>query len=164
MKLNTFSIFCVFVLLVGLSGVPRPAPQEIPGQAFSAVPLRPQVAAALRAQGKPSPEMRFPNSVNRGRPFNPRDAYPVGSLVTPDELKALVILVQFSDTTYTYDQPTFQDLILGSYYNPPGNSVTLPDGQVEKFQSVLTPSSQWGSPIESRYRAENGGHGSPGRN
>ena len=128
MKLKTLSILCVLALLVGMSGVPRPEAQESTTQAFSATPLRPQVAAELRAHGKPSPELRFPNSVNRGRPFNPRDAYPVGALETPAELKALVILVQFTDTNYTYDQSTFQDLILGTFYNPPGNYVELPDG------------------------------------
>jgi immune inhibitor A len=128
MKLKTLSILCVLALLVGLSVVPRPAAKASTSQAFSAIPLRPEVAAKLRFQGKPSPELRFPNSVNRGRPFNPRDASPVGTLVTPDELKALVILVQFSDTTITYDQSIFQDLILGTSFNPPGNVVTLPDG------------------------------------
>jgi immune inhibitor A len=130
MKLKTLSILCVLALLIGLPSISHPAAQEPASQAFSAVPLRPQVRAELKAQGKPSPELGFPNSVNRGRPFNPRDAAPVGPLETPDELKALVILVQFSDTTYTYGQPIFQDLVLGTSYDPPGNEVVLPDGTI----------------------------------
>jgi immune inhibitor A len=130
MKLTTLSIFCVLALLVGLLAMPHPATQVLASQGFSAIPLQPQVAADLKAQGKPGPELRFPNSVNHGRPFNPRDASPVGQLQTPSELKALVILVQFSDTTYTYDQAQFEDLILEPYYDPPGNFVVLPDGTV----------------------------------
>jgi len=93
MKLTTLSIFCVLALLVGLLAMPHPATQVLASQGFSAIPLQPQVAADLKAQGKPGPELRFPNSVNHGRPFNPRDASPVGQLQTPSELKALVILV-----------------------------------------------------------------------
>jgi immune inhibitor A len=130
MKLKTLSILCVLALLFGLSALPRPGAHESVGQAFSAIPLRPHVSAELKAQGKSSPELRFPKSVNHGRPFNPQDASPVDPLETPGELKALVLLVEFSDTESTYAQSEFQGLILGAYYDPPGNSVELPDGTI----------------------------------
>lgn len=130
MRLKTLAILCILPLLVGMSVVPRTSIQVTASRTFSAIPLRPQVAASLKAQGKSSPEMNFPNSVNQGRPFNPRDASPVGQLQMPSEMKALVILVEFSDTTYTYDKSEFEDLILGTYFNPPGNYVTLPDGTI----------------------------------
>jgi M6 family metalloprotease-like protein len=130
MKLKNLTILLVLALLIGLLSVPRPVAQETTSSAFSAIPLRQQVAADLKAQGKPSPELRLPKAANNGRPFNPQDATPVGPLETPSELKALVILVQCSDTQYTYDQPVFEDLVLGNYYNPPGNFVELPDGTI----------------------------------
>ncbi len=130
MRQKTISFLLLVTLLVSIAAAPYHAPREINSRGFSAIPLRPEVASALKAQGKSSLELRFPNSVNQGRPFNPNDASPVGSLETPGELKALIILVQFADTTPTYEQSTFNDLILGTYYNPPGNSVVLPDGTI----------------------------------
>ena len=131
MKLKALVFLFVLSMLVSLSVVPRQAAEEeLTGRAFSAIPLRPQVAKVLKAQGKFSPEGRFPNSINQGKPFNPRDATPIGSLETPGELKALIILVQFSDTSSTYDKTEFQEMILGTYYDPPGNFVVLPDGTI----------------------------------
>ncbi len=130
MKQKTLAILCVLALLIALPAFSHPDGQVQVSKGFSAIPLRHQVAADLRAQGKPSPEMRFPNSVNHGRPFNPADATPIGPLETPAELKALVLLVHFSDTTATYSQPVFEDMILGTYYDPPGNFVTLPNGTI----------------------------------
>ena len=48
-------------------------------------------------------ELRFANLKNRGRPLNPSDAYPFPGGIDPPArraLKALIILVEFSDTTF----------------------------------------------------------------
>ena len=115
MKRRIMFILFVLALLVSLAAFSRPAAQVSASRAFSAVPLRRQVAAEFRVQGKPSPELRLPKSVNNGRPFNPSEAYPNGTIETPEELKALVILVEFSDTVHTYDQDIFEDLVLGEF-------------------------------------------------
>ena len=130
MKLRTLTILCVLALLAGLLAVPRPAAQETASGAFSAIPLRPQAAAEFKAQGKPLPAVQIPKAANNGRPFNPQDTSLVGPLDTPGELKGLVILVEFSDTEYTYERSVFEDLILGTFYDPPGNFVELEDGTI----------------------------------
>jgi immune inhibitor A len=94
------------------------------------VSLRPDLADQYKSQGKPSPASMFPKGVNKGRRFAVPEGSPLGVLSVPGTLKALVILVEFSDTSYTYAKSIFDDLIFGTHYNPPGNEVTLPDGTV----------------------------------
>jgi M6 family metalloprotease-like protein len=94
------------------------------------VPLRPELVAQYRAAGKPSPELQFPGGVNKGRRFAAPDGEPLGQLTVPDTLKALVILVEFADTEGTYPASIFEEMILGTSYDPPGNYATLPDGSV----------------------------------
>jgi M6 family metalloprotease-like protein len=68
--------------------------------------------------------------LNKGRRFAAPDGSPLGTLSAPDTLKTLIILVEFSDTEDTYGQAVFEELLFDSFYDPPGNEVTLPDGTV----------------------------------
>lgn len=130
MKLKILLVLTTVVLLSGLLAGSFPTGGPILLHKAHVVPLLPEVAKQLKVAGKSSPELLFPEGVNKGRRFAAPDGEPFGILSVPDTLKVLVILVEFSDTDPTYAQPLFDDMILGTYYDPPGNEVTLPDGTV----------------------------------
>jgi len=92
------------------------------------MPLRPEVVDQLRAEGRSSPELLFPSEVNKGHRFAAPEGTPLSTLSVPETLKALVILVEFSDTDHFYAQSLYEDLILDTAYDPPGNEVTPPGG------------------------------------
>jgi immune inhibitor A len=95
----------------------------VTGRAFSAVPLRPGTADAVRAQGK-SLRIPFPNAINQGRKFNPvGDLIP--ALATDATQKVLVIFVQFTDNppggpaTRLSLKTYFDAMLFGDEYDPP---------------------------------------------
>jgi M6 family metalloprotease-like protein len=100
-----------------------PAGQAAVGvRGVSAVPVHPDVAQKLRAQGRRFRDP-FPNAANRGRKFNPVGET-IGPLVTAATQKVLVIFVQF--TTAPPGGPAaplalsyFDDMLFGKIYDPP---------------------------------------------
>ena len=57
MKQKTLAILCVLALLIALPAFSHPDGQVQVSKGFSAIPLRHQVAADLKTQGKSSPEI-----------------------------------------------------------------------------------------------------------
>ncbi len=126
--LTLFAILSLFSSLLASSSLAADEPTV--AHRAELMPLRPGVLEQLKAEGKPDPSLVFPKGINKGRRFAAPEGEPLGVLSVPDELKVLVILVEFSDTDHTYAQSIFNDLILGTYHDPAGNEVTLPDGTV----------------------------------
>ena len=108
--------------LVVLVALGKPAAQAPTGRGFSAIPLRPGAVEALRARGK-QPSIPFPNSINRGRKFNPGGGV-VGQLDTPSVQRVLVILVKFTTTppggpADRLAPQVFDDMLFGTSDDPP---------------------------------------------
>ena len=102
-------------LSVGLLTV-GPVQQQKAAQAergFSIVSLQPDVAQALRAQGKPI-SYPFPNTANKGKKFNPGGGT-ITQLVTAAEQNVLVLFADF--TTPPPGGPVTR-LNLGTYFDP----------------------------------------------
>lgn len=125
MLLRVFVVTIVAALLLAASFAPY---QDGPtakseGRGFSIVSLQPDVAQALRAQGKKI-NYPFPNSANRGRKFNP-GGETIGQLDTPAEQNVLVLFVDFTTTPpgapeQRLDLATYFDpMLFGTTYNPP---------------------------------------------
>jgi M6 family metalloprotease-like protein len=98
------------------------APTAIGTRSMSAVPVHPDVAERLRAQGRQF-KYPFPNAVNHGRKFNPVGDM-IGPLETARTQKVLVIFVKF--TTAPPGGPAtplsmsyFDAMLFGTVYNPP---------------------------------------------
>jgi len=111
----------VFALIAVAATVPTTASSS--GRAFSAVPIRPASAEALKARGK-SLRVPFPNAINQGRKFVPGgDVVP--PLVTAPTQRVLVLFVQFTNAppggpAARLDLATYFDAMLfGPVYNPP---------------------------------------------
>lgn len=121
MLVRLFLWTLVLILLVGL--VPAAAAASpADDQSFSAVPIHPDAAAALQAQGRKF-KSPFPNSANQGKKFNP-GGNAIGPLVTDPTQKVLVIFVEF--TTLPPGGPAtrlnlsyFDDMLFGTVYDPP---------------------------------------------
>jgi len=98
------------------------------GRAFSAVPLNPNAARALRAGGR-SLRFPFPNSINRGRKFVPGGEV-VGPITVDSTQRVLVIFVDF--TTPPPGGPAsrlslktyFDAMLFGDTYDPPEYGAT----------------------------------------
>jgi immune inhibitor A len=90
----------VVLSLVALVAIEPPAGSSSSvgssSRGFSATPLRPEALAALRARGK-QVNLPFPNSINRGRKFNP-GGETVPPLQTAAEQNVLVIFIDFQDS------------------------------------------------------------------
>jgi M6 family metalloprotease-like protein len=88
---------------------------------LSVVMLSPQAAKALRDSGRQF-HYTFPNSLNKGKKFNPAgDLIP--PLVTKAEQKVLVIFVQFTTLppggpTTRLDLTYFDNMLFGTVYDP----------------------------------------------
>src|SRR5215208_1874113 len=82
------------------------------GDGFSIVSLQPDVAQALRAQGKPI-RYPFPNTANKGKKFNPVGDT-IGPLSTAADQNVLVLFVDF--TTSPPGGPNTR-LDLGQYFD-----------------------------------------------
>ncbi|MDT8068928.1 MAG: M6 family metalloprotease domain-containing protein [Terriglobia bacterium] len=110
----------LFALLLGLTpAFAQTAPADL---SFSAVPLEPEAAQALRAQGKKI-KIPFPNSLNEGNKFNP-PGFVMGQLSTDPQQKVLVIFVNFTTPppggpTDRLDLSYFDDMLFGTVYDPP---------------------------------------------
>lgn len=121
-RIGVSALVAVTVGLVGLVALNEPVAPASTGRGFSATPLRRAAIEALRARGK-RVSLPFPNSINRGRKFNPGGAV-VGPLVTPAEQKVLVILVEFATPppggpAARLDLGTYFDpMLFGTEYNP----------------------------------------------
>ena len=93
------------------------------GRGFSAVPLRPAAAAALKAQGR-TLRFPFPNAINQGRKFAPGGDL-VGPLNTASRQRVLVLFVDF--TTPPPGGPAsrldlkiyFDSMLFGTKYDAP---------------------------------------------
>ena len=122
---KVFVLTMVVALLLAAAIVPhRSAPiAKSEGQGFSIVSLQPDVAQALRAQGKKI-NYPFPNSANKGKKFNP-----VGDMIEPLTTGAtqnvLVIFVNFTTPPpggpeTRLDLATYFDpMLFGTVYDPP---------------------------------------------
>lgn len=130
MKRKILTVVGTCVVLAALLAGSVPARGAAALHRAEVVPLRPELVAQYRAAGKPSPELQFPGGLNKGRRFAAPDGEPLGQLTVPNNLKALIILVEFADTEGTYPASIFEEMILGTSYDPPGNYATLPDGSV----------------------------------
>jgi M6 family metalloprotease-like protein len=119
----------VFTMIAALLLVAASAPQrstpiaKSDGRGFSIVSLQPDVAQALRAQGKKI-NYPFPNSANKGKKFNP-GGETVGPLVTNAQQNVLVLFIDF--TTPPPGGPAtrldlskyFDPMLFGTTYDPP---------------------------------------------
>lgn len=111
----------VLVVLACLAVAPQADRPAHPGRGFSAVPLVPDVADALKAQGRRF-DYPVPALANHGRKFNP-----VGGLVTPlatgAQQKVLVLFVDFTTSppggpAERTDLTYFDDMLFGTTYDP----------------------------------------------
>ncbi len=110
------------VLILVASVAVAPPPMASTGRGFSITPLRPAALDALRAAGK-HVKLPFPNSINRGRKFNP-GGETIPALVTDSTQKVLVLFVEF--TTPPPGGPAsrlnlatyFDAMLFGTVYNP----------------------------------------------
>ena len=120
----------LFPLVIGLTlGLLTPADCPTGPRAashtrgLSIVPVNPETAETLRAQGRQF-KYPFPNSANEGRKFNPWGDK-IGPLATPQEQRVLVIFVQFDTVPpggpgARLDLATYFDTMLfGTVYDPP---------------------------------------------
>jgi immune inhibitor A len=117
------------VLIVALAAVAAAAvgrgaqaPAVTSHAGLETVPLNPDAAAALKAQGK-TPRSQFALKVNRGKKFNPVGGL-VPTLQTGSEQDVLVLFVRFSDaapgsTAAPLDLSYYDDLLFGTVYDPP---------------------------------------------
>lgn len=115
MLLRMFVVIVVTALLLAAAVVPQ---QSAPiarseGKGFSIVSLQPDVAQALRAQGRRI-NYPFPNTANKGKKFNPGGEN-YGQLPTGAEQNVLVLFVNF--TTPPPGGPATR-LSLGQYFDP----------------------------------------------
>ncbi len=125
MKRTLLVLFILAGLAVALTfsaSAALAAPAPAAGSRFSAVTLSPDVAAALRAQGKKLPNP-FPNSVNRGKKFNPQGEI-VGHLTTAATQKVLVLFIDFATPppggpNNRLDLAYFDNMLFGTVYDPP---------------------------------------------
>ena len=125
MFVKVFVVSMVAALLLAAAVVPhRSAPiAKSEGQGFSIVSLQPDVAQALRAQGKKI-NYPFPNTANKGKKFNP-GGVTIGQLDTAATQNVLVIFVNF--TTPPPGGPEarldlgkyFDPMLFGTVYDPP---------------------------------------------
>src|SRR5215207_1153581 len=125
MKAKWFSTLLVVVMLlvtfVPLAGAAPTAASE--RSSFEIVSLQPDVAQALRSQGKKI-SYPFPNTANKGTKFNP-----VGDIVpalnTASNQNVLVIFANFTTTppggpATRLDLGTYFDpMLFGTVYDPP---------------------------------------------
>jgi M6 family metalloprotease-like protein len=116
----------VVLLVWSVPGDRESAAAASTGRGFSAVPVNPDTLQELRAQGRGF-RIPFPNSINRGRKFNPGGSV-IDPLTTASEQKVLVIFVQF--TTPPPGGPIdrlamsyFDDMLFGTVYDPPQYTV-----------------------------------------
>jgi immune inhibitor A len=121
-RIGATALVAVTAGLVGLVALHEPLAPVSSGRGFSATPLRHAAIEALRARGKQVP-LSFPNSINRGRKFNP-GGEAVGQLATAGTQKVLVIFVEF--TTPPPGGPLqrlnlanyFDEMLFGTVYDP----------------------------------------------
>ena len=115
MLLRVFVLAIVVAILTAATFVPNQSVStaKSEGKGFSIVSLQPDVAQALRAQGKKL-HYPFPNTANRGKKFNP-GGETIGQLNTAAEQNVLVLFVQFTDTPP--GGPNTR-LDLGKYFDP----------------------------------------------
>jgi immune inhibitor A len=124
---TVFPLVVVVLSLVAVAALDRPSRPSSSSslrsssRGFSPTPLRPGVREALKAHGK-SLDIAFPNSINRGRKFNPGGGV-VGSLSTARDQKVLVIFVEFSDVppggpAARLDLAYFDAMLFGTTYDP----------------------------------------------
>ncbi len=121
-RIGAAALVTITACLVGLVVLNEPPAPASTGRGFSATPLRPAAIEALRARGK-RVALPFPNSINRGRKFNPGGGV-VEPLLTPAQQKVLVILVEFSTPppggpADRLAPATFDDMLFGHVYDPP---------------------------------------------
>ncbi len=130
MRARTVVILFVAVILALVTSVAvgtRNGPASA-GRGFSAVPLNPAAAQALRASGR-SLRVPFPNSINRGRKFAPGGEV-VGPLTTASEQRVLVIFVDFTTpppggpNTRLNLKTYFDTMLFGTKYDPPDYEAT----------------------------------------
>jgi M6 family metalloprotease-like protein len=101
---------------------PQQGPASL-GKGFSIVSLQPDVAQALRAQGK-AVNHPFPNTANHGKKFNP-GGETITPLDTADEQNVLVLFAQFTTPppggpATRLDLATYFDpMLFGTTYDPP---------------------------------------------
>ncbi len=111
----------IAILVIGLVPVAR-AQAPADDNSFSAIPIRPDAARALQAQGRKF-KSPFPNSANQGKKFNPSgDVF--GPLVTAPEQRVLVIFVDFTTMppggpATRLDMSYFDNMLFGTVYDPP---------------------------------------------
>src|SRR5512139_3146701 len=126
MRSRVFLFLLVIGLTLGLltpADIPMGQPAASHARGLSIVPINPDTAETLRAQGRTF-KYPFPNSANEGRKFNPWGDN-VGPLVTDKEQKVLVILVQFDTAppggpAARLDLATYFDsMLFGTVYDPP---------------------------------------------
>lgn len=121
---STLVLVMVAALLLATSFAPhRSSPvAKSDGSGFSIVSLQPDVAQALRAQGKKI-NYPFPNTANKGKKFNPVGDT-IGQLDTSAEQNVLVLFVDF--TTPPPGAPAarldletyFEPMLFGTTYDP----------------------------------------------
>ena len=124
--LFTFLALCLVSVMVFTVAVPAGTASLVSassGRGFSIVPLERDTEDAMRAAGK-SFKYPFPDSVNKGRKFNPTGDT-VGILPTAATQNVLVLFVNF--TTPPPGGPAtrldlgtyFNPMLFGTFYNPP---------------------------------------------
>lgn len=137
MKAKWFSTLLALVIVLA-TFVPRAgatATTKSSGDGFHIVSLQPDVAQALRAQGKRI-NYPFPNTANKGKKFNPGGEL-VGALQTAPEQNVLVLFVDF--TTPPPGGPATR-LDLGKYFDPMlfGDSYDPPEYKAAGFTTYPT--------------------------
>ncbi len=121
-KFLSVALIATLVLsLTAFAGATGAAPSS--GRGLSIVSMQPDTAQALKAQGRSLP-YPFPNSVNKGRKFNPSIGEAVGALTTGATQKVLVLFVD--TTTLPPGGPAtrvpltyFDNMLFGTTYDPP---------------------------------------------
>ncbi len=118
-----FAIIALVAAAGALMHHSAPSNQSAGGRFFSPVPMNPEIRAALKAKGKAFRLPNFPNSVNRGRKFNPGGEV-IPPLATAAQQKVLVLFADF--TTLPPGGPSvrlalgyYDSLLFGTTYDPP---------------------------------------------